>query len=192
MMRFIQGILATVAVGFISGCSTYNPSEELRQQAQAYHLKPLDPVTVILKGIPSGEEMLEDVIDENGNISLTYVGSIQAAGRTTSELEDAIERAYVDGEIYRQVNVTVTMYAKSYFIKGEVRAPGRYPLSTGTTLLQAIATASDFTEYANQKKIQLTRAGVNYWFDAKELAEQPEKDPGIKAGDLIEVHRSTF
>ena len=44
---------------------------------------------------------LDPVIDENGEISLLHIeDSIIAAGLTTSELEDKIERLYIEGEIF--------------------------------------------------------------------------------------------
>jgi len=191
-MRLFKGLFAGMVLLLAVGCVSNNSTEELRQQTPVYRLKPQDPITVTLKGISSGNEITEYVINEHGMINLAYLGPVKAAGLTPSELQESIEQAYIDGEIYRQVTVSVTMYAMSYFIKGEVRSPGRYPLTTGTSLLQAIAAASDFTEYANQRRILLTRAGVNYWFDARELTSNPEKDLEIKAGDLIEVLRSTF
>ena len=68
-------------------------------------------------------------------------------------LEDKIEHLYVEGGIYKNVSVNVTMTAKVYYVQGEVNQPGQFQLVSGTTLLQAIASARGYTPYANKKKV---------------------------------------
>jgi len=77
-------------------------------------------------------------------------------------------------------------------MEGEVRSPQEYSLSRRTTLLQAIATASGYTEYANESKVTITRNGQILKYNAKYLAKHPEADPLVEAGDRIKVHRSIF
>ena len=58
----------------------------------AYMLKVGDVVQIYLRGIPT-TDAIEDVIDEDGMISLPLINEIQAAGMTASELERSIRRA---------------------------------------------------------------------------------------------------
>ncbi|AKJ65172.1 polysaccharide biosynthesis/export family protein [Kiritimatiella glycovorans] len=177
-----------------AGCLTYTQSsgDESSRDVGTYRLKPLDPINVVLRGIPEGERVIEETIDESGRINLMYLDSIEAAGKSTAELEDEIERAYIDNDIYRDVTVHVMMYAKSYYVRGEVKSPGQYQITKGTTLLQAIAAAGGYTEYANERKIQITRGGETYFYNAKKLEKNPGRDPMIEAGDVIRVWRSIF
>lgn len=168
------------------------PGEEDPAVVGMYQLKSLDPLQISLLGIPE-EKLIETVIDERGMITIPYVNDpVLAAGLTTSELERKIQDIYMDGGIYRNVTVNIQTTAKSYFVEGEVRNPQEYPLVRRITLLQAIAAASGYTEYANKKNVTITRDGQVIKVNAKELEENPEWDIPVEAGDRIKVHRSIF
>lgn len=183
---------------FLGGCISRPamtgvlPGEEDPSVVGLYQLRSLDPLTVGLLGIPE-EKQIETVIDEKGTITLPYIETpVQASGLTTSELERKIQRIYTDGQIYRNITVNVATTAKTYYMEGEVRKPQEYPLSRRITLLQAIAAASGYTEYANKKNVTITRKGQIMKFNAKKLEEHPEWDVPVEAGDRIKVHRSVF
>lgn len=153
----------------------------------AYKLRPLDPIYVRFSGIME-QQQLELVIDENGEISLLHIKEpIPAAGLTTSALENRIEQLYMDGGIYKNVSVNVTMTSKVFYVQGEILAPGQFQLMSGTTLLQAIAGARGPTAFANLKKVTITRQGKIYRFNIKDLEKDPSKDVKIEAGDVIKV-----
>lgn len=155
-------------------------------QPSAYTLRPLDPVYIRFSGIME-QQVLELVVDENGEISLLHLPPVKAAGLTTSALEEKIEQLYVDGGIYKHVSVNVTMTAKVYYVQGQVFQPGQFQLMSGTTLLQAIAGARGPTDYANLKKVTINRQGKMYRYNLKELEKDPSKDVKIEAGDVIKV-----
>lgn len=158
---------------------------------EAYVLKPLDPIFIRFSGIME-QQTLEQVIDENGNISLLHIEKpIQAAGLTTSQLEDKIEQLYIDGGIYKNVSVNVTMTAKVYYVQGEVNQPGQFQLTSGTTLMQAIAGARGLTAFAS-KKVTITRQGKIYTFNWKKLEKNPSQDVKIEAGDVIKVWQTWY
>lgn len=197
MLKKIASSLLIILCAGLFGCATAPAPVEsgvpvlTKKKLVVYRLKAMDPIVVQLKGLPVGTEVIEDVVDEQGNISLPYIGQVVAAGLTTSELERNIFNAYVDGEIYKSgISVTITAQEKNFFVTGEVRGPGRYPLTSGTTLLQAIASAGGYSPYANQKKIQLNRGSDTYFFNGKLLEQVPEKDPQVEAGDVIRIWRS--
>ena len=94
----------------------------------------------------------------DGKISFPLLGDVQAAGRTPMEIKKEIEsglKAYVDNPI---VTVTVKNPAsKKFYILGEVKNTGEYPLIKGLTVLQAFAIAGGFTDWASKKEIILLR-----------------------------------
>lgn len=194
MQKGMFGLFVVSVLTVFTGCMSYSPVLPPMEEGQiaVYRLRPLDTISVTLRGIPEGQQEFTDVIDENGEITLLHLGAVKAAGLTTSELESKIRSAYIDGQIYKMINVAVTMYGKNYYMQGEVRSPGQFPMTGDTTLMQAIAASGGFTEYANERKIQLTRGDTIYVFDGKELERNPEKDPKIEAGDLIKVQRSIY
>ena len=161
------------------------------ENAHIYRLRPGDLIAVRLAGIPDPDQF-QDVIDGSGNINVMYVGTLRAAGKTTSELEHAMESSYIDNKIYKSINVSVMLPSQSYYVRGEVLQPGRFPLMAGITLLQAIASAGGYSQYANPKKIQILRAGDRKRFDVKHIEKHPEKDIDVEAGDVIIIPRSVF
>lgn len=170
------------------GGTNYVPASS---DISAYTLKPSDPIYVRFSGIVE-QQVLELVIDENGEIDLLHIDEpVVAAGLTTSALEDKIERLYIDGGIYKTVSVNVTMTAKVYYVQGEVNAPGQFQLVSGTTLVQAIAGARGLSPYAS-KKVTITRQGQIYDFNWKDLERDPSLDVKVEAGDVIKVWQSWY
>lgn len=95
-------------------------------------------------------------VDINGNIELPYVGKVIVAGKTLSELKielDSIFKKYVT-----DASITVRMVNNFVSILGEVRLPGRYPLTKDRmNVFEALALAGDMVEYSNRSKVQLIR-----------------------------------
>ena len=157
-----------------------------------YKLRVGDPVVINLRGILPRDEEIECLVDEGGFVKVPYLERIKAAGLSTSQLEDEIERRYIDGKIYKSISVGVIMPSQSYFIQGEVKVPGRVILLTPVTLLQAIAQAGGYTDYADEGDVRIIRAGRTQRHNAKDLSRYPERDVRIEPGDVINVTRSPF
>jgi polysaccharide biosynthesis/export protein VpsN len=160
--------------------------------AAPYRLKEGDPVVISLKGLPGQDQEIQDYVDENGYVNLPYINNVQAAGRTTTEVEQAVKKAYLDQQIYKYVTVIVVQPSRSYFLRGEIRQPGRFPLVSGTTIVQAIAAAGGFTEFADHGDVEVIRGTRRFKVNVSELEKHPERDKEIEAGDVIIVHRSFF
>lgn len=197
-MRTIVTFFALLLVMLNSGCvqpldPAVNPSspqavtgEAAQVEPSGYVLKPSDPLYIRFSGIME-QQVLDVIVDENGEISLLHLKPIKAAGLTTSALEQQIEKLYVDGGIYKNVSVNVTMTAKVFYVQGQVFQPGQFQLMSGTTLLQAIAGARGTTDFANVKKVTINRNGRIYRYNLKILEKDPSKDVKIEAGDVIKV-----
>jgi len=196
-MKKTGNLFALLLILMLAGCfspSTMDISSggENVPLVGLYRLRALDPLMITLLGIPQ-EKQIDAVIDERGNITIPYVEKpIPAAGMTTSELEREIQRIYTEGEIYREITVNIQTHAKIYYMEGEVGRPQEYVLNRRITLMQAIAAASGYTEYANKTKVTITRNGQIMKFNAKKIEKHPELDVPVEAGDRIKVHRSFF
>ena len=175
----------------ISTPKKYVPPTTTTAITSAYRLKPGDPVLIGISGIPVPSSA-EDVLDERGYISLTYIGNVRALGLTSSELEKEIERQYLEKKIYRHINVNVIVPTRYYFIRGEVRQPGRHPLLGKVSVLQAIAAAGGFNEFAKEKDISITRGNQIIPLNFKEIQKSPEKDMYLQADDSIFVPRAIW
>lgn len=97
-------------------------------------------------------------VRSDGKISLPLVGEVQAAGRTPLQLEIEITgklRSYITDP---QVTVIVQQINSEKFnILGQVGRPGTYPLNARTTVLDAIAGAGGFRDFAKRKGIYILR-----------------------------------
>jgi polysaccharide export outer membrane protein len=97
-------------------------------------------------------------VRSDGKISLPLVGELQAAGRTPLQLEQDIAsklRSYITEP---EVTVMVEQINSEKFnILGQVTRPGSYPLAASTTVMDAIAIAGGFKDFAKQKGIYILR-----------------------------------
>jgi protein involved in polysaccharide export with SLBB domain len=155
-----------------------------------YRLKIGDVVSIMIR-TPQAESF-EMAIDENGNIKLPYVDIVSAVGLTPAELESRIKRAYIDGKIYKMMTVNVFVPMRSYFVRGEVRQPGRFQLTTGMTLVQAVAACGGFSDFADARDVRVLRGDRRLRFNVRDMETNPEKDVPIEAGDVIIVTRRFF
>jgi polysaccharide export outer membrane protein len=97
-------------------------------------------------------------VRSDGKISLPLVGEVQATGRTPLNLEQDIAarlKSYIaDAEVtvmVQQIN------SQKYNVLGQVTRPGSYPLLNSQTVLDAIAIAGGFRDFAKQKSIYILR-----------------------------------
>jgi len=165
------------------------------ERAGGYKLRPGDPIIVYLRGIPGvpgGEQQIQDVVDEDGAINLPYINELRVGGNTPTKAENLIRHAYIDQKIYKYITVNVVVPARSYYVRGEVRQPGRFPLMNDVTIIQALAAAGGFTEFANPKKVEILRGTRRIPLNLRDLERHPDRDISVKAGDVIIVNRSFF
>jgi len=94
----------------------------------------------------------------DGKISLPLLHDIQAAGLTPMQLRDKIAAALGEFMPNPEVSVTVTE-VRSYRVSvlGEVQKPGVLQLKSSTTILEAIALAGGFRDFASPGKIVIFR-----------------------------------
>jgi polysaccharide export outer membrane protein len=152
-----------------------------------------DSVTVTFSGI--SEQLLpeEQTIKEDGTITLHLIQEpIKAAGRTPGELQNEIAAKYKP--LYNHLTVSVTSPQRVFYVDGEVKSPGRQFYIGKTTVLKAIASAGDFTDFAKKTKVQLLREGAKkpIIIDCKKALTNPALDLMVYPGDKIHVPRRIF
>jgi polysaccharide biosynthesis/export protein len=101
-------------------------------------------------------------IRPDGKITLPLVGDIVAAGRTSAELRQTLTDELA--EFVRNPEVTVIVVETvpmNVYVMGEVRSPGALPVKGETPILQVLAMAGGFTEWAKRKDIRVLRPGPN-------------------------------
>lgn len=151
-----------------------------------------DLVTVVFSGVEPPPAPHEERIKEDGTITLPFIGSVLAKGKTAGELQKEIQDRYVP-KYYLRLTVTVKPLELAYYVGGEVKTPGSKPWFAQVRLTQAIQAAGDFTDFANKRKVQLIRAdGTRITVNWKDAIRNPESDPEVLPGDTITVPRSIW
>lgn len=101
-------------------------------------------------------------VRSDGKISLPLAGELQAGGTTPKDLERAITgklKSYISDP---EVTVIVQeIRSQKFNILGQVTKPGEYLLTDSTTILDAIAMAGGFRDFAKQKSIYVLRNSPN-------------------------------
>ena len=152
-----------------------------------------DRVTVTFSGLPTPLLPHEEQVREDGQIKPPLlVQPVTAAGKTVGELQDELHRLYVP-DLYKTLTVTVRIQERYFFVGGEVRMPGQRPYLSQMTVVKAIQSAGDFTDFGNRKGVIVTRSdGTRLIVDCKKAIKNPKLDPPIYPGDNIRVPRRGF
>jgi polysaccharide export outer membrane protein len=150
-------------------------------------LLPGDRVVVTLRVYPKTENY-ECVIDENGSINMDLVGRIKVGGKSSGEAEKIIEKAYVDGQFYKTITVSIIPPIRQFFVKGYVIRPGNYPITAAKmTVLQALTMAGGWNEFADPNKVRLVRGEEIMILNVPKIQARTETDVYIEPGDVIDV-----
>jgi polysaccharide biosynthesis/export protein len=134
-------------------------------------------------------------VRSDGKISLPLVGELQAGGQTPRQLEQEITKRLQSYISEPEVTVIVTdSKSQRVNIMGFVTRPGAYLLTSSTTVLDAIAMAGGFKDFAKQKSIYVLRQAPDGTqkripFNYKEVikGKNPEQNIRLQAGDTLVV-----
>src|SRR5436190_17613974 len=131
------------------------------------------------------------IVRADGTVNLHQLDPIVAAGKKFIQFEKEVKAAYIEKGIYKKVTVLVKPGDRFYTVGGEVGSKGRMIYVGQTTVLRAIVSCGDFSEYANRRKVEIIRAnGKREIMDCKEAREKPELDRPLCPGDAIFVPKS--
>jgi polysaccharide export outer membrane protein len=134
-------------------------------------------------------------VRSDGKISLPLVGEVQATGRTPLKLEQDIAARLKNYIGEPEVTVIVQQINSQKFnILGQVNHPGSYPISNSATVLDAIALAGGFRDFAKQKSMYVLRQNpdgsqARLRFNYKEVVkgENPAQNIKLQPRDTIVV-----
>jgi protein involved in polysaccharide export with SLBB domain len=186
---------ATIALlGILAGCAASEPigrNPTIPSAASSSELRPGDSLTIAIIGVPDPTTNSVQ-IDDQGIVSLPYIGAIKASGETTAGLTQSIREAYVTKKIYLSVDISVSVTERYVYVGGEVEKPGRIIWTPDLTAAKAIQAAGGFTLYAKQERVGVVRNQVLYLLDIKLAQTNPSQDPRLDPGDSIQVSRSAF
>jgi polysaccharide biosynthesis/export protein len=129
----------------------------------------------------------------DGKVSMPLLHDIQASGLTPMQLRDKIAAALAEFMPNPEVSVTV-LEVRSYRVSvlGEVQRPGVLQLKAPTTVLEAIALAGGFRDFASPSKIVIFRKNgqgteklrFNY---NRAVSTAAEENMSLRSGDVVVV-----
>jgi polysaccharide export outer membrane protein len=165
-------------------------SESDTTNAYAYRMFPGDKLRIEVYKDTQLSQALQ--IRPDGKITLPFLGDVQAAGQTPTELRDALTtslKEYITNPVVTVIVVEST--PQSVYVMGEVKSSGPIPLKGPLSVMQAIAMAGGFSEFANKKNIRIQRqtgTGVKtLTFNYKESLENNRAPVLLQAGDVVVV-----
>jgi polysaccharide export outer membrane protein len=153
---FFVGTFVVTALGPASAGEERTVPSDLGAQGNDYLIGAGDILEIMVWKEPDISRTVR--VRPDGKISLPLVDDVQASQSTLLQLKKRIAdalAAYVD-----KPSVYVMLQenrSKKIYMVGKVGAPGEYVLERDMTMLQAIARASGFTEWANKDNIVIIR-----------------------------------
>jgi len=131
-------------------------------------------------------------IRPDGKITLPLLGDVAAAGKTPAALRDVLATSLKEFITNPVVTVIVVeAMPQTISVIGEVNAPGTHPITGQTTVIEALALAGGFKDFANTKNIIIQRTtptGVKRMpFNYKDAIKSEGKPMCVEPGDVIIV-----
>lgn len=154
-----------------------------------YLVGPGDVLKLTIWGAVNMQQEL--TVDRNGEVLIPKVGSIKVWGQPLNQAKTAINNAI--GRYYRNYEMNLSMgrlRAIQVYVVGEVEAPGSYPISSMSTVINALAAAGGPSRNGSLRKIKVTRGAQP--LDSVDLYDMllsgdRGKDLRLQNGDTIFV-----
>lgn len=192
-MNKTLSLLAALATLAVSGTAlAQRPEASDRSVPAGYRIGSED----ILQISVFGNEALSRTVPvrPDGKISLPLLNDVQAAGLTPMELREVLMKRLVEFVPSPEISVMVTE-VRSFMISviGQVTKPGRYDLRSSATVVDALAMAGGFKEFAGRSKIVVIRreggASRRITFDYDKLSDSktPQDNFELRPGDIVMV-----
>jgi polysaccharide export outer membrane protein len=194
-----------VSAALLAGVGLASDAGAQQASTRAATVVPAAPVILGSDYIIGPEDMLQISVWKNeslsrqlpvrpdGKISMPLLHDIQASGLTPMQLRDKIASALAEFMPNPEVSVTV-LEVLSYRVSvlGEVQKPGVLQLKAPTTVLEALALAGGFRDFASPSKIvifrknggQTQRLRFNY---NRAVGAAGEENVTLRSGDVVVV-----
>ena len=119
----------------------------------------IGPEDVLQVSVWSNEAVSRTVpVRPDGRISLPLINDVQAAGLTPAELKQEVTRRLTEFIPQPEVSVSVTdVRSLKVSVMGAVGKPGRFELKSWATVLDVLAMAEGFSEFAARSRIVVLR-----------------------------------
>lgn len=159
----IMAGLLSVTIGISSGVGSAaaapqgsaHPAEETPEQSE-YRIGPGDVLQLFVwKELDISREL---TVRYDGKVTIPLLGDVDASGRTPAQLAADVTKLFKRFLADPQVTVGVVNASSArFYVLGQVARPGDFPLRGRTTILQGLALAGGFKEFAKTDGIVIIR-----------------------------------
>jgi polysaccharide export outer membrane protein len=176
----------------VSAAAEGAPDRDAGGRDIAYRIGPEDVLKI---NVWENEALNVSVpVRPDGRISLPLLNDVQAAGLTPLELRERLTARLAEYVDSPEVVVIVSeVHSFKVSVLGEVERPGRYELGSRVTVLDVLALAGGFTDFAKRSRIGVLRddgSGSRYLrFDYDEAASGHRRQANftLQPGDIVVV-----
>jgi len=126
----------------------------IQQSIAAYNIGPDDVLNISVYGYD--DLKTETRVSADGRITFPLIGEVNASGKTSIELEEAIAVRLIEGGFIHDAQVSVSVVnhvSQQVSVLGHVNRPGRYPLDSNSSVVDLIAMAEGIDELGDSKVI---------------------------------------
>ncbi len=123
-------------------------------------VEPGDTLDIVIRR-GAGEEKFSNVVQETGMVAVSFL-EVDVKGQTAAQVEQSIMDAvspYMKNPRTQVLLKKRNLRLKRFFVFGDVKKPGHFPLGRNMTVLQAITLADTFNDTALLDEIRVIRGG---------------------------------
>lgn len=191
--KFLFPLLLALSLVLTGPASDPNRAwAETRDEQVPYRIGPADVLDIAVWNNTALSRTVP--VRPDGKISLPLLNDVQAAGLTPMQLRDALAEKLVAYVPTPEVSVIVRE-VQSYRVSviGEVKKPDRYDLRGHATVLDALAMAGGFAEFAARTRIVILRHNgtsvkrIPFNYNAIVSANGERANFVLEPGDIILV-----
>ncbi|HEX9742209.1 MAG TPA: polysaccharide biosynthesis/export family protein [Nitrospiraceae bacterium] len=121
---------------------------------------PGDTLDIIIRR-GAGEEKHSNVVQESGMVVVSFL-EVDVKGQTAAQAAESIKEAvtpYMNNPHVQVLLKKKSLKLKRFFVFGDVKKPGHFPLARNMTVLQAVVSAETYNETALLDEIRVIRGG---------------------------------
>lgn len=208
-MRSLLSVVLMSLLAAAAAPASAQESGEAPEDDLVYRIQPGDVIGVqVLEDSSLNRELL---VQPDGRVSFPLAGVVMAGGRTPEELQNTLSQELA-ADFLQAPTVTVSLQSStafsgegaqalqaSFYVLGQVPAPGQFPILKPVTILQALAVAGGPGVFAAKDRIQIRKRNEDgietvslFDYEALEDGEAIDTSIEINDGDVIFVPESGF
>jgi polysaccharide export outer membrane protein len=158
--RLFRGAVSLITIGMVcvaaSSLWADEPKATSNPNSSEYRIGIEDVLDISVRNNPDLAKVVP--VRPDGKISLPLINDIVVVGLTPMELRDVLIEKFSAYVQRPDVSVVVReIHSFKVSVIGSVKTPGRYELKGPSTVLDALALAEGFTEFASRRKITILR-----------------------------------